>query len=212
MSDFGVGVEPGEQLSVEWLMQRVGKGTGSRFDDIIAKQKSGKPSASRETYLYELVCERLTGKPSDHYTSKAMLWGLEWESSARMQYEALTGAMVAVPVFKEHPAIERCGVSSDGLVDDDGTIEIKCPTSKTHLITLQNGMDASHMAQVQGGLGAWDRQWSDFISFDPRMPEGLQLYVQRIPRDQAFIDAMEAEIVVFLREVDAMVAKLKGVK
>lgn len=118
--------EPGEQQSAEWLASRIGHCTGSRFSDVIAKTAKGKSSASRETYLLELVTERLLNRPGDYYFSNAMQWGLDYEAAARMEYESQTGALVSVPGFKHHETIQWCGVSSDGLIDDDGTIEIKC--------------------------------------------------------------------------------------
>jgi hypothetical protein len=214
MSDsFDKFLEQGEQQSIEWLTSRIGHATGSRFDDVIRKLKSGKPSAARYNYMMETVIERLTNKPSNYYFSTAMQWGLANEPAARCAYEAKTGALVEQVGFKHHPSIEWCGVSSDGIADDDRTIEIKCPYNPfNHIETILNGMPEEHMAQVQGGLDAWGFQSCDFISFDPRMPEDLQLYVQNIAHDRAYITAMQAEIIVFLQEVAAMVEKLKAIK
>lgn len=206
---FGAGKEPGEQGSIDWLMERCGKVTASRFADVIGKQKSGKPLAARNTYLMELVIERLTGSPAPHYESTAMMHGTEYEPFARMAYEAKTGAMVLETGFHNHQTIPMCGGSPDGLVGDDGGIEIKCPyNSANHLMTLLNGMPEEHMAQVQGLMWITGRMEWTFISYDPRMPEHLQLYTQVIPRDKEYIAAMEAEIVVFQSEVAAMVDKL----
>jgi hypothetical protein len=200
---FGAGKEPGEQGSVEWLMERVGCCTGSRFDDVVSKTSKGKASASRERYALDLVAERLLNRPGEHYFSLAMQWGRENEIFARQAYEARTGVLVEVPGFRKHGGLAWCGVSSDGLIDDDGTIEIKCPANpRNHIDTILNGMPSEHMAQVQGGLWVWGRAWSDFISFDPRMPAGLQIYVQRVPRNDAYIDMLEAEVGSFLQEVD----------
>lgn len=207
---FGEGKEQGEQGSVDWLMSRCGHVTASRFKDVMDKLKSGKPGAKRETYLWEVVIERLTGSPTQHYTSIAMEHGTEFEPVARMAYEASTGSMVAETGFI-HATVPMVGGSPDGLIDDDGGIEIKCPfNAANHLKTVLTGMPEEHIAQVQGLMWICDRQWWDFVSFSPNMPEHLQLYVQRIPRDRAYIDAMQAEIIVFLAEVDALVEKLKG--
>lgn len=197
---FGAGKEAGEQGSIEWLMSRVGHCTGSRFKDVVAKQKNGKPSASRETYLLELVTERLLNKPGDYYFSNAMQWGIDNEAAARQAYEAKTGNLVIVPEFVKHPDIEWCGVSADGLIDEDGTIEIKCPANpKNTVVTWLDGMPSEHMAQVQGGLWVLNRQWSDFITYDPRMPNTC--YVQRIERDEKYIEMLESEVREFLGEV-----------
>lgn len=205
---FGAGKEEGAQGSIEWLMSRVGHCTGSRFADVIAKTQKGKPSASRNTYKLELVTERLLNKPGDYYFSNAMQWGIDNEASARQAYEAKTGSFVIVPEFHKHKSIEWCGVSADGLVDDDGTIEIKCCANPRNTVeTWLEGMPSEHMAQVQGGLWVLEREWSDFITYDPRMPNAC--YVQRIERDEKFIDNLQLEVVAFLDEVAETLAKLQ---
>lgn len=210
--EFGAGKEEGAQGSIEWLMSRVGHCTGSRFADVVAKKKDGKPSDKRSTYLLELVTERLLNRPGDYYFSNAMQWGIDNEAAARQAYEAKTGNFVTVPEFRKHPDIEWCGVSADGLVDEDGTIEIKCPANpKNTVVTWLEGMPSEHMAQVQGGLWVLNRQWSDFITFDPRMPNTC--YVQRIERDEKYIAMLESEVKAFLQEVadtlDALKERMK---
>ncbi len=191
-----------EQGSVDWLFERVGCVTASRFKDVVSKQKSGKPTAEREKYLWELVIERLTGQPADHFTSAAMEYGAEQEQYARMAYEAHTGLLVEEVGFVRHPEIPLLGGSPDGVIGDDGGWEAKCPyNSANHLKTIRDGMPEEHMAQVQGSMWLNGRQWWDFVSFDPRMPAGLQLYVQRVPRDDAYIAALEKEVRAFLAEV-----------
>lgn len=207
---FGVGKEIGEQGGIEWLMSRCGHVTASRFKDVMDKLKSGKPGAKRETYLWEVVIERLTGSPTQHYESAAMMHGTEYEPVARMAYEAKTGAIVDETGFIHHPSITLVGGSPDGLIGDDGGIEIKCPfNAANHLKTILNGMPEEHMAQVQGLMWITGRQWWDFVSFSPNMPEHLQLYVQRIDRNQEYHDALQAEITVFLNEVQSLVADLE---
>lgn len=206
---FGAGKESGEQQSIEWLTERIGHCTGSRFDDVMKKVKSGKPSTSRQTYLLEVVTERILNRPGDYYFSNAMLWGLENETAAKMAYEAHTGAMLTTPGFRRHSTIQWCGVSSDGLVDDTGTIEVKCPANpRNTVMTWLGGMPSEHMAQVQGGLWVWNRQWADFISYDPRMPPDLQLYVQRIERDEDYIAMLTIEVTTFLAEADELLSRI----
>lgn len=204
---------PGEQRSPEWLMERVGKATGSEFSEIMATRKDKKESARRYNYRMELVIERLTGLPSDRYVSKYMEWGTEHEAAARMAYEARSGGIVMQPGFTNHPTVAMCGGSVDGLVDDDGIIEIKCPTTFTHIETFLSGMDDDHKAQTQGYLWITGRQYCDFISFDPRLPHGLQLYVQRIQRDDDYIAELAAHVMRFLAELqeqyDALMAIAK---
>ena len=209
MSEILPDAEPGSQASIEWLMDRCGKVTASRFKDVIDTLKNGKPAAARERYLWEVVIERLTGKPSEHFTSTAMQWGTENEAFARIDYEAKTGAFVVETGFIEHPAIDMCGGSPDGLIGDDGGIEIKCPfNSAVHLGTILNGMPEDHMAQVQGLMWITGREWWDFVSFDPRMPAELQMYVQRIPRDEDFIYAMGEKIEAFQSDAAALIESL----
>jgi len=206
---FGAGKEAGEQGSVEWLYERVGHATCSDFSNLMEKRKDGKESAARRTYRIELTGERLTGQPSERFVSSYMKWGTEKEPDARMAYETQTGALVVVPGFTKHPTIAWCGGSVDGLVDDDGIIEIKCPATKTHIETLLAGsMPEEHAAQTQGYLWITGRQWCDFISFDPRMPEGLKLYVQRVARDDEYISALSKEVDAFLDEVAKQVTAL----
>ena len=209
MSEILPDAEPGSQSSIEWLMDRCGKVTASRFKDVIDTLKNGKPGAARERYLWEVVIERLTGKPTEHYTSTAMQWGTEREVFARIDYEAKTGAFVTETGFIPHPSIDLCGGSPDGLIGDDGGIEIKCPfNSAVHLGTILNGMPEDHMAQVQGLMWITGREWFDFVSFDPRMPAELQMYVQRIPRHNEFIVNMEYKIIAFQSDAAALIESL----
>ncbi len=192
------------QGSPEWLAARAGHCTASRFKDVLAKIKTGE-SASRRNYRIQLVTERLTGRPCDSFTNAAMEWGTATEPFARAAYESARTLMVDETGFLLHPAVPFVGASPDGLVADDGGVEIKCPHQSTvHVETLESGMPPEHRAQVQGTLWVTGRQWWDFISYDPRMPEHLQLYVERVKRDDAYIDALAAEVGRFLAEVEAM--------
>lgn len=195
------------QHSQEWFYARVGRATCSRFEDCINFRKDKKESAKRHDYRMELVIERLTGQPSEHYVSDYMLWGSEQEAAARMAYEAHSGNLVLVPGFIDHPTLPMCGGSPDGLVDDDGLIEVKAPTSATHIETLLTE-ECEHLPQIQGNLWVTGRKWCDFISYDPRLPAHLQLYVRRIERDEKYIAELAAGVTKFLREVDGMMLRL----
>lgn len=196
------------QGSPEWLAQRAGHCTASRFKDVLAKIKTGE-SASRRNYRIQLVTERLTGRPCDSYSNTAMEWGTATEPFARAAYEGARTVMVDETGFLLHPEVPYVGASPDGLVGADGGVEIKCPYQSTvHVETLEGGMPPEHRAQVQGTLWVTGRAWWDFISFDPRMPAHLQLYVERIPRDEDYIATLAAEVTKFLAEVDAMVRRL----
>lgn len=196
------------QGSPEWFAERLGRVGASRVADIVARTKSGY-STSRENYAVELALERLTGQRADSYSNAAMLWGTTTEPMARAAYEATTGVLVQECGSIPHPRIEMAGASPDGLIGSDGLLEIKCPNSATHINTLRSRKpDGKYVTQMQWQMACTERRWCDFVSYDPRMPEGLELFVTRIQRDAAMIAELEREVVRFLAEVDAMVAEL----
>lgn len=197
-----------EQGTPEWFAQRLGKVTASRVADIIAKTKTG-VAASRGNYLAQLVAERLTGQAADSFKSGAMQHGTETEPMARMAYETETGQMVTEVAMIQHPKIEMAGASPDGLVGEDGLVEIKCPNTSTHIATLMaDKAPSGYMAQMQWQMACTGRAWVDFVSFDPRMPEDMQLFIKRVPRDEKLIAEYEAEVIKFLAEVQETVDKL----
>ena len=201
-----------EQQSAEWFASRLGKVTASRVADVIAKTKTGY-SASRENYMAQLVCERMTQTVAESYTNAAMQWGTETEPLARAAYEAHVDVLVDEVAMIQHPTIEASGASPDGLVGDDGQIEIKCPNTATHFDTLLNEkMPSKYMPQVQWQMSCANRLWVDFVSFDPRAPEGLQLFVKRVERDDKYILELEAEVHKFLEEMGTRIEKLNKLK
>ena len=201
-----------EQGTPEWFAQRLGKVTASRVSDIIAKTKTG-VAASRGNYLAQLVAERLTGQTADSFKSGAMQHGTETEPQARMAYEAETGLMVTEVAMIQHGTIEMAGASPDGLVGEDGLVEIKCPNTSTHIATLMaNKAPSQYIPQMQWQMACTGRAWCDFVSFDPRMPEDMQLFIKRVPRDNALIAEYEAEVVKFLAEVQDTVDKLVALR
>jgi putative phage-type endonuclease len=201
-----------EQRTEEWFAARLGKVTASKVADVLAKTKTG-VSASRANYLSDLVVERLTGQQAEFYQNDAMQWGTDTEPQARMAYEAHKNVLVDEEGFIDHPSIANFGCSPDGLVGADGLIEIKCPNSKTHIDTLLSGKAPSkYIPQMQSQMAVTGRQYCDFVSFDPRLPEDLQLFVIRVDRDNEYIANLEEEVVVFLNEVEETVTKLKGLK
>lgn len=191
------------QGTPEWLAARAGHCTASRFADVLARLKGGGEAAGRKAYKLQLVTERLTGQPVETYKNAAMEHGTLTEPFARAAYETVRELMVDETGFLLHPSMEWVGGSPDGLVGEEGLIEIKCPyNSVVHVETLTGGMPTEHRAQVQGLLWITGRQWADFISFDPRMPEKLRLYVERVQRDDDYIKALAEEVEKFLAEVD----------
>lgn len=200
------------QGSPEWFASRLGKVTASRMADVMAKLKTGE-AASRAGYRAELVAERLTGKQAEGFTNSAMAWGTAAEPLARAAYEAETGVFVVETAMLSHPTIAMAGASPDGLVGTDGQIEAKCPETKNHIDTILSGKaPTKYIPQMQWQMACTGRAWCDFISFDPRMPADMQLFVVRVNRDEALIAAYEAEVTKFLAEVDDTVTQLQNWK
>lgn len=190
-----------DQRSDEWFAARLGKVTASRVADLMAKTKSG-PSASRGNYMADLIVERLTGIRPEGFTNAAMQWGTDTEPQARAAYEFLTDASVVEDGFVLHPIISDFGASPDGLIGDLGLLEIKCPNTAAHIETLLTGeVPGKYVTQMQAQMACTGRAWCDFVSFDPRMPGDMQLFVRRVARDDAFIAQMEGEVTSFLAEL-----------
>jgi hypothetical protein len=200
-----------EQKTEEWLLERLGCVTGSRFGDVCAMQKNGKGYLkSRETTITEITLELLTGKPGAMWTSKATDWGNLHEPDARRLYEAATGEFCEEVGFIRHPEYMQIGASPDGLISGRKKgYESKCPFSPTvHLDTLLNGMPEEHMWQVQGGMWVCDCDEWDFVSYNPNFPDGMKLYIQTIKRDQAFIDEMAKHVHSAVVEINDNVRRL----
>lgn len=197
-----------EQRTDDWFQARCGVATASRFADILAKIKKGE-SASRRNYRAQLAVERLSSAPQSGFTSEAMRWGTEQETFAKVAYIAKTGHLIDEVGFIKHSTLQA-GASPDGLISDDGLIEIKCPfQSAVHIETLKSKtIPAEHIPQVQGQMWITGRKWVDFVSYDPRMPEPLQLFIYRVERDDDFITELEVEIRLFLSELDAEINEL----
>lgn len=199
-----------EQGSPEWFAERLGKVTASRVADVIARTKSGW-GASRANYMAELVAERLTGNAASRFTSAEMQWGSDMEPTARATYEFMTNALVDPAPFVPHPSIADTGASPDGYVAADGLIEIKCPNTATHIDTLLTGsVPGKYVTQMQWQMACTGRAWCDFVSFDPRMPATMSLFIQRVDRDDETIKKLEAEVTDFLNELRLTVHRLRA--
>ena len=192
-----------EQRTDAWLQARVGKVTASQFKHVLAKTQKGTPTAARTTYLWQQVIERLTGQPAPVAKTMAMQWGTDQEPAALQAYNEAHLVNIETVGFVQHATL-AVGCSPDGLVTEDmaatGLVEIKCPfNSANHLETWLSGMPEEHQAQVQGQMWLTGREWCDCVSFDPRMPADLQLYVQRIPRNPEYIATLERDDLAFQR-------------
>ena len=195
------------QGTPEWLAERAGKVTASMVSAVLAKPET----AGFRDYQAQLVAEILTGKPQgSDYTNAAMQFGTEMEPLARSAYEAETGFSVDEVGFCQHPTIERAGASPDGLVGNSGLVEIKCPKVATHLAYLIAGVvPVGYKNQMMWQMACSGRDWCDFASFRPDLPEHLQLFVIRFKRDPARILELETAVVAFLDSVDKMLSQLK---
>lgn len=199
-----------EQRTDDWFAARAGKATASSIYKILAKTKTGY-GADRENYAAQLVAERLTGKPADSFSNAAMQWGIDMEANARAAYAESIGDNPVEVGFIDHPLIAWSGASPDGLVGFDGLVEIKCPNTATHIRTLNGaGIDKKYMLQMQWQMACTERDWCDFVSFDPRLPDEMQMHVRRVERDAAMLAEIEAEVTKFLDEVAATVAQLEA--
>ncbi len=198
------------QGSEAWLAARAGKVTASRMNDVLARIKTGEAAARRD-YRAQIVAEILTGKPQeDGYINAEMQWGIDQEPLARSAYEMRQDVLVEQPGFVLHPTIERSGASPDGFAGTFG-LEIKCPKTATHLQYLMDGVaPAKYQPQMLWQMACMGTEAVDFVSFDPRLPEHLQLFVVRFARDDKRIAEMEAEVQDFLAGVDKMLATIKA--
>ena len=193
-----------DQRSIEWHQARLGHATGSRASDILA----GKDTQARKGYITQLVTERLTGQSQDFYTNSDMQRGIDVEPVARAAYQA-SHELVDEVGFIKHPTILWFGASPDGLVGSDGLVEIKCPRSTTHLEYIQaKKPPAKYIPQMLAQLSCTGRKWVDFVSFDNRFPEHLQLFVVRFEPSAEELEKFESKVKEFLSEVNNLMEQL----
>lgn len=211
-----------EQRTDAWFAERAGKITASMMHVVMLPRERGKfktgPRAGQQKpqlkaitdYAHQLAAERLTNKPRKQVKAAALAWGCEVEPAAVAAYQAETGTIVTLCGFKQHPTHNFIGASPDFLVDEDGGGEIKSPeSSEVHLETLLVGLPPEHIEQIQGGLWVTGRQWWDFVSYHPDFPADLRLYVQRIPRDDAYIARLEAACLEMEADVQAILSTIQ---
>lgn len=198
------------QGSAEWFAARLGKVTASRIADVCAKTRNGY-GCKRDDYMAELIVERLTGAPVEHYVTAAMQRGTDLEPEARSAYCFAWNCDVEQVGFIEHPSIRMAGASPDGYVGTDGMVEIKCPNTATHIAMLLGApIDDRYIKQMQWQMACARRDWCHFISYDNRLPAAMSLHVELVTRDDALIGKLEAEVVAFLDELDSKIAQLNA--
>lgn len=201
-----------EQGSMQWHEQRCGSLGASQVHDVLAKTKSGY-SAARGNAIARIVSERLTGVVQDGFRSAAMQWGSDTEPQARAAYEFLTGNKVSTVGLFKNDSIAGTHASPDGLISFDGLLEIKCPNTLTHIEMLANEkIESKYITQMQWQMYMTERDWCDFVSFDPRMPDDLQLFIKRVNRDPVRIAELCDEVDKFLGEVEEMMARIEEIR
>lgn len=211
-----------DQRTDAWFAERAGKITASRMHDVMLERdrepfKSGPrkgqpkpPPKALTDYAYQLAAERLTGRPRKQIKAAALQWGQDVEPAAVAAYQAETGEIVQLAGFVAHPELPYVGASPDFLVGRDGGGEIKSPeSSEVHLETLLTGLPPEHIEQIQGGLWVTGRQWWDFVSFHPDFPPHLRLYVQRVPRDDNYIQRLETACLQMEADVQAILSEIE---
>jgi putative phage-type endonuclease len=199
----------GKQQGDNWIRSRVGRITGSRISDVIARLKNGQESAKRRNYRLELIAERLTGRAADHFVSPAMDWGSAKEDDAVLFYEGAL-KVIAEPIgFVLHPKHDFTGASPDRSVADDGLLEVKCPTTETHLEWVIAGqVPEEHIPQMQWEMACTGRKWCDFVSYDPRIQDSkLRFFYRRVERDDAKIEELTAEVLKLNAEIEYFMAQ-----
>lgn len=197
----------------EWIDARLGRVTASRLSDVMAKGRSGEPSRTRASYMAELICERLTGRQYEGFQSADMARGNELEADAKQAYAFIQGVDIQDGGFDLHPSVPDFGASPDSHVGSEGHAEFKCPKSSTHLDTFLSGkIDREYLLQMQGQMACTGRKWCDFVSYDPRFPLDMQLFIKRVPRDDELIKVIENEVVAFLGELADKMASIGRVR
>lgn len=198
------------QGTPEWLQARCGSLGASAVQDALAKTKTGW-GASREAVKARLIIERLTGAPQDTYQNDAMRWGSEQEPSAADAYSFVRNVELETCGIYKHPFIQGTHASPDRLVGVDGLIEIKCPVSSTHLDTLlKKKIPGKYVTQMQWQMACTNREWCDYVSYDPRFPAQHQLFIHRVERDGKLIAQLENDVAEFLDEVEKALKELEN--
>lgn len=195
-----------EQGSVEWLKERCGCLTASRMAEAMSFLKGGKESSERKKLKVEIIAERMTDSMVSRYVTDAMQWGIEQEPNAKARYEEVTGSLIIPCGFALHGDISFFGASPDGLIGDDGLIEVKCPTTTAYMEWMIGGVvPEQHKPQMLAQLAVTGRKWVDFFAFDPRIKgREHQHFLRRFEPPEADISAVEEAARVFLAEVEQL--------
>lgn len=198
------------QRTAAWFAEKLGNLGASRVFDIIPGKRGGYLE-SRERLMWELLCERITGRRVDRYVTQAMQYGIDTEPLARAAYDvAMGGLLVDETGYHKHKTINGLGASPDGLVGKDGLVEIKCPDSSTALKAWAGEeIEPRYHYQMQTQMACTGRAWCDFVVYDPRLPIKLEMWVKRIPRDRLVIELIETEARKFLADLAERESKIR---
>lgn len=197
-----------EQRAEEWRMARLGHLGASRLGEALAEGRNGAPSATREDLLYELAAEHISGIPYENFHSRFMEDGIENEPMARAEYEGLTGHIVTEHLGMEWSVNPRFWCSPDGLIGNDGGIEIKCPKTKNHFKNMSGKIDVKYLYQMAGLCLVFDRQWCEFVSYDPALPSNLCIYIKRFTRAELPIDFVRDGVIRFIDDLESLESRL----
>lgn len=195
------------QGDAQWLRDKAGKFSGSRFGALMSKTKSGAPTAGRQNLITQLAIERVIETCVETYSNATMEAGIEREPELIRAYEDDQLVVVQSVDFIQHPKLDYVGVSPDGLIGDDGGIEGKFRAAEAlHFDVLRRGfIQAGYRWQIQGTLWVTDRQWWDYVSYHPLFPDPFKLAIVRVERDEKAIKELEAECIAANEEVEEQV-------
>jgi predicted phage-related endonuclease len=194
-----------EQGSEAWFLTRCGCVTASEFKSVMSKGRGTAPSKTRRTYMLKLAGEIITGTFQETYKSADMERGNAMEPEARDLYAMTKGIEVEEVGFIK--IADQIGYSPDGLVGDDGLLEIKTRKPELQIALLFDGeIPSEHIKQLQGGLYVSGRQWIDFVSYWP----GLPIFIKRVYRDETLIGEISMAVMTFIAELDQVVLDIKS--
>ncbi|WP_063657925.1 lambda exonuclease family protein [Candidatus Arsenophonus triatominarum] len=195
-----------KQKTDEWFQARLGKVTASNLHKVLSKGRG----TTQRNYLMQLVCETLTGRREEIKTNQAIERGIALEPQARARYYLNEFDVTVTEVgFIPHPSIALFGASPDGLVNDDGLIEIKCPNTTTHIETIVTGKPKyEYLLQMHGQMMCTGRNWCDFVSYDDRLPPNLAYYKIRIIKDDNLVNEIEQAVQAFIEKLKSEINKI----
>ncbi|MBB4077214.1 exodeoxyribonuclease (lambda-induced) [Bartonella fuyuanensis] len=201
-----------EQRTAQWFQARLGKVTASNVYNVINKTAKGTPTGKYEEYKIKLITERLIGEISPHYETENMRWGIEHEENALREYSFIYDVEITKCGFIQHPTIKMAGASPDGLIGDDGLVEVKCPRSTTHIrFCIDNEIRPEYHTQMQFQMACTGRQWCDFVSYDPRFAgtsSHLRIKIKRLYRNDKEIQQINQEVESFLTEIEREIQRI----